>query len=820
MRRKQLLSLLLVFVVVVGLCGLRLVHLTADPPADLSWSGGLFFDEGAYTHNARNQILFGEWKLDDWNDFYYSPILTILKWGVFSVIGIGIAQERLVSIAFCGLTLWVLYLALRVTLRRSTAILSVILLGINYMYVMYSRLGLFEIPLIFFMVLTMFFWQLGLKHQHTSPRWHSHACMFLAGVSCFNVYIFKALAIYFLPVPLTGLVVLWFAAKDRLARKRLLTLAGTFLAGMILTVAVWYVAFFAPNYEAIHRIGAFVTMLSLPRSLTHFYREVCATPFFAIFLRTPVVLALSIAYLLYPLYVLLHQRSKLEPADVFLSLWFFAHFFFFLGYGYRPPRYYVPIIPPMCALAARGIVWTVQVRKLQIPYRISPVFWGLCWLIGSVLWTGVLIPGAYQYGAIPHFTVPHISGYSRMALSVFLAGGCTFLAFWLARRHQGGFIHLPHHILLIMAGLSLLISLNINGRQYARWALHPNYVVRNISRELGTMLDNAYLAGLATTMLCLENTHKALYVWHNFTNYQNTFQRFPVTHLFLAEFNDEVGYYRHSFPEVMKRATLLKTYWIKGSRFHLYSIIDPTIEQIIIEQSHYSQVDPVTVQLEVRNNDPRRAKEFEVGWLLYPMNSETPSMVKASVAIHLAPAEQQLITVSQQAPPGNYALLATFFPAQQELLEAETLPHQIGQNVEDLQASNNKARYTDAGRSGFLTYGPYRIYPAGAFTTEMSFKYSLSESIPNLSAVDSLAHVDISSHRGKTILVEKALSVRDFDAPNQYQTFRLSYRLETQEPLEFRVFTHGIVPFAVDHITTTFFRGVWWENPIIVSEQK
>ncbi len=69
------------------------------------------------------------------------------------------------------------------------------------------------------------------------------------------------------------------------------------------------------------------------------------------------------------------------------------------------------------------------------------------------------------------------------------------------------------------------------------------------------MLDHAYIAGLATPMLCLENTHRALYVWENFTNYQNTSERFPVTHLFLGEFNDEVRYYQRRFPEVMKRAT-------------------------------------------------------------------------------------------------------------------------------------------------------------------------------------------------------------------------------------------------------------------------
>ena len=60
----------IVLIIFIVLFGLRLIHITADPPANLSWSGGLFFDEGALAHNARNKVLFGEWKLDEWNDFY------------------------------------------------------------------------------------------------------------------------------------------------------------------------------------------------------------------------------------------------------------------------------------------------------------------------------------------------------------------------------------------------------------------------------------------------------------------------------------------------------------------------------------------------------------------------------------------------------------------------------------------------------------------------------------------------------------------------------------------------------------------------------
>ncbi len=104
---------------------------------------------------------------------------------------------------------------------------------------------------------------------------------FLAGVSCFTVYIFKALAIYFLPGPVVSFVILWITMKTADERKRLLKSAGMFLAGMAATVMLWYVTFFAPNYEAIDGIGAFITSLSLPHSFRQFFQDILATPYFS-----------------------------------------------------------------------------------------------------------------------------------------------------------------------------------------------------------------------------------------------------------------------------------------------------------------------------------------------------------------------------------------------------------------------------------------------------------------------------------------------------------------------------------------------------------
>lgn len=821
----------IVLIIFIVLFGLRLIHISADPPTNLSWSGGLFFDEGALAHNARNKVLFGEWKLDEWNDFYYSPILTYVKWLVFAVFGVGLVQLRLVPIGFSCLTLWGLYLALRVSLKRSTAILSVFLLGFNYIYLMYNRLGLTEIPLLFFAALTLYLWQSGL---HTKNLRDGGWYMFFAGISCFTVYIFKALLIYFLPVPLVTLVFLGLFSEKKSERKRLLILIGYFIAGMTITLLFWLVLFYYPNYDPLHQAGAFVKMLGLPHSAQDFFKNVSQPPFFSIFLQTPVILILSFSYLLYLVYAVFHKPSQLEPLDIFVSLWFLAHIFFFIGYSYRPTRYYVTIIPPMSILAARGIMKIMDtshspleggfrevfslkgrvVRKIHVPdRRISFWFWGISWLVGWILWAYIFIPLFYQYGAIPYVTVPRLSLFPKLLVGALLSFAITGFMAWWSRGYRGKAFSIPHRIELGAAVIVLFISVSVNGIQFYRWAATPQYVIRDTSRELGTLLKNAFIAGLATPMLCIENTHRALYVWENFTNYQDTLQRYKLTHLFLAEFNDEVGYYYRKFPELMQRAKLLKSFQIKGSAFHLFSVVEPSINNIIVEQIHYRANEPVVVGVEVKNNSPQQARDVEVGWLLRPYLESEP-VITAKEQVSLGILAEKTITLSKNVPPGTYDVLAAFFSEEQDMYEAENLSSQVGPRHPDIHASEGEARYFGSGDPGYLVYGPYRRYSPGKYDIDFRLKCSDEQ----WTREEPIAVIDVSTDTGRTILARKDLRRQDFKEINTYQTFRLSFFLKASQKLEFRVFTHGRANLWADTITVAFISGEWYESPITVQE--
>ncbi len=77
---------------------LRGLYPTADPP----WRatvGVVWHDEGAWTHNARNRALWGEWRTDAWNPMFVAPVFTGLEYAAFATFGVGTWQARLVPMS-------------------------------------------------------------------------------------------------------------------------------------------------------------------------------------------------------------------------------------------------------------------------------------------------------------------------------------------------------------------------------------------------------------------------------------------------------------------------------------------------------------------------------------------------------------------------------------------------------------------------------------------------------------------------------------------------------------------------------------------------
>jgi 4-amino-4-deoxy-L-arabinose transferase-like glycosyltransferase len=843
-------SILLLFVFLILL---RVIHLTADPPANLDWSGGVFFDEGMLAHGARNKVLFGQWDLDEWNDFYISPILTYIKWLVFSIAGVGIAQVRLIPLFFSGLSLLFFYLTFKESFNRKTASLALFLLGFNYLFIMFNRPGLTETSVVSFMILSAFFWQRGWN----KGRWgHQEIYFFLSGVSCFTAYIFKNLP-YLLPVPLLATLLSFpilpqppvsETPHSRTLRSPYLRILASLLLGMLIPFLIWYVFFYLRYFPSIHQAMSYYKQQSVPRSFDQILFNIAHLPFVSYFMKTPIELFLSLACIGYLIYLLFHvapkpatdnelwaaDNGRLHPLDLFMLCWYLMHFFFFAVVTYRPVRYYLPIVPPMCALAARAMITLGELKSLRIPKRLSLVSvpFLIFWL--TVFLSYGIIPLLYRFAQIFSIKLPDLTWKRGLAISVLISLIFIGMLALISRKWGGQSWSPPHGIFFVgFLVLPLGVTIFINGYQYYRWAAHPQYTVRDISRELGQRLQNAFIAGLGAPTICLENKHRAIHVYERFFNYRDTLDRYPITHLFMGAYNQEVKfYYRQFFPQ-MQKAVLEKVYPIKDSHFYLYSLVEPSIEKITVSEERteerekggleeggpssppFSPAHSLKVTLFVRNNEHTNLREVKVGWLLHPPDSEDITALGSS-PISLGPGEMGEVTLSKEVTPGSYHLLAFTLPSYQNIFEAEYLDHRIGKEQKDPEAYNGvawKVSRTD-GDGNYAVFGPYLRYPPGYL--KATFRLKTSDNTRNLP----IARIDVASEMGRKVLATRDLRGEDFRVPGSYEEFGLSCYLEDLEKLEFRVLSQGQTDIWIDQIRVEFTKGLWYGQPVLINKEE
>ncbi len=814
------------FVLLVALfVGLRLFDLTADPPANLDGSGGIYFDEGMLAQGARNKVLFGNFFQDDWNDLYISPLLSLLKLAVLSTIGVGLWQVRIIAVAFGLGSLLVFYLMLRRGAGRETALVGVTLLGCSHVYGMFNRIGLTETPVSFVMLLAGFLWQEGLLRLGAGEgaggdRAGCGRCVpwlfFGAGVAAFVAYTVKAFP-YFIPAVVLASVLAW---RLPLAQERLLPrhgalreagpAAGAFLAGIVLPFAAWYLVFYSRFAPSIEQATAYYRSQQIPGSAAAFLKDLLGVPFFRYFTVTPVLLVFSVLALGLGILLWFHRRGRLLPLDLFFACWFVAHFAMFAVLQYRPVRYYVPILPPMVALAARAMFVLGRRFGLRVPERLAPpalalllpwlavfLFYGLPQLRG--------IAGSWL-GRTPAPIDP-----GRLAVLA-IAGALALLALAvvLTRRLGGRTIPIaPRAAVAACIVLPIALSLGFDAWHWGRWAATRRHVIRDTSREFGAAYPDAFIAGLGATTISLENRHRAIHVYETFFNGNDTFSRFPITHLFMGGFNREVDFWYRRYPEEMKRAKVLRVIPVKQNHFYLYGVADPTVEAIAsVNPAEAAIAEKPSAAIVVRNNDPERARDLAASLLLNSVDGGRDLVLPAAVARAVPPGQQATLDVPGPLPPGTWRLLAFTPPALEHRYEAEYLAHRTGRRVRAAQASNDEVWAASA--PGIAIFGPYQRYLPGVL--QASFRLRIGRQ-----STGAIAILRVSTDRGRTVLAERRVNAADLGTPGVFSDVVLpEVALERERVLEFTAETLGGAQVDFDLVRVSSVPGVWWGEPVLV----
>lgn len=352
---------------VVGVTlALRLLWIDADAATTLTWSGAPFTDEGLYSHAARNRVLLGTWRTNGWDNRLVSPLFDGLAFVVFSLFGVGFVQVRLISVVFSAIALLLFWDTLRQDWGPRWAVLGCVLWGLDYFWFQLSRLGLLEPSMVAWLVASAWCWRRSLDR---GVGW-AIGC----GVCAATAFVWKSLALLWLPVPLLALLLL----ARPLTRWRL---AAGYLLGLGSILALYGLLWYLPHRAELAAYNQFYTADRLPGSLGEagavLLRNLRSKYVWG---QTPVLLIAALLGGLRSLVAI--RRQAIQPVVALALAWTICGAVLLIM-PYSPPRYYTLLLPGVVTLALAAIVST---DNLYSHRYISYVATGL--LGASLVWSG------------------------------------------------------------------------------------------------------------------------------------------------------------------------------------------------------------------------------------------------------------------------------------------------------------------------------------------------------------------------------------------------------------------------------------------------
>ena len=360
--------------------GLRLLALDSDPYPRLDWSSGLLTDEGFYLHNARNLVLFGHSRTDDFNNALLSPTLNAIQILVFRRFGVGLTQARSLSLAAGLLTLPLFFSALRRACGSRAALLATVFLGLDHLPLLYGRMALMDTPAALVLTAAFYCWvRAQPPHRpelEKASKIATRVWLFGCGAALGLAFATRGLCAFAIPAPL--LILCRVKRGDRLAFYRLLA----FIFGLAVVLALFLLLWTLPHRTELARTNAFyLRQQLLPHDFGRFIRIITRSFFGdtrgiapALLRHTPVLSALALAGLWWR--VAARRAGKpLSENSLYLGGWLLSGLLVFAVVGYSPSRYFILFFPALAAVAALTALRSAEVAPfIYIPNRTRAIF--------------------------------------------------------------------------------------------------------------------------------------------------------------------------------------------------------------------------------------------------------------------------------------------------------------------------------------------------------------------------------------------------------------------------------------------------------------
>ncbi len=314
-------------------------------------------DEAFYAEAGREMVQGGDWLTPHYNyeTRFQKPVL--FYWLVslaYELAGLGEAQARLFA-ALSGLGLALLtWLAARRAFDEETALLAGAIVATSFGYFSIGRLALPDLPLAFFVTLTVLATLAGtVDEDPRASRW-----LLLAGAAAGCGFLTKGPVA--LAVPALVVVPIWILERRRL---RIAWPSAAAAAALGLAIGVpWYVAMATVHGRAY--LDSFFVGDNLERFATSRFNDPRPVWFYL-----PIVVGGMLPWT--PLAVAACPdigrwlRRRRRPADQTLRLlvWAFLPLLFFTASIGKQPRYILPILPPLAVLLARAVIERMRSRE-------------------------------------------------------------------------------------------------------------------------------------------------------------------------------------------------------------------------------------------------------------------------------------------------------------------------------------------------------------------------------------------------------------------------------------------------------------------------
>jgi 4-amino-4-deoxy-L-arabinose transferase-like glycosyltransferase len=315
---------------------LRIVNLNADFPSGITTSGVLYTDEGWYAAAATRHILTGHWYLaSDINTAVLMPVGQVLHRISFALFGLSLSSSRItIVISFFALTMLTALLVRR-SFGDYAGLLAALLLTTNYIAFAYSRLATMDLVATNFVVAS-FYVAGGLKNKTDLKRLLAASLLMAAGI------LTKTNSIFGIPI------LAYIAWQGGSNKKEQILFVGISML-VVMGVAGGYLLtmskLFPADFEALRKATSAGFYTNLKDWLIHI-------PHAFLFTYKLGIGFVSLAGIFTMLALLVSPRFRKDPL-VYLLIGYMVIYYGLLSLdGYRPPRYYLPLLVPMAALSA------------------------------------------------------------------------------------------------------------------------------------------------------------------------------------------------------------------------------------------------------------------------------------------------------------------------------------------------------------------------------------------------------------------------------------------------------------------------------------